>query len=420
MNINTEVLVCESVSIDGDVMRLSGLEVQDAVLAAFMLRLPVEHRKDSAERALRIGLIALEAAGASIDLDHVRRSFEGFQELEKERLDLVTQSVLDILNTHFDEKKGTVSATLQSHLGEKGTLQAQIKQLFDENHSGSVMSTLNAKLEDYFVGDDAKMAALLNAENPDSPVHKEREEFRQKVEDLMKGFEKLRDYIENKGKFSIKGTQKGVEFEKMVIDRFAEIVSGSDDLVQQIGSQKSESGDSKKGDGLIDIDGKNSLPGRARIVIEVKNRTAAITVPKLIEEVKLAKDARQANTALVIFNRDGAAPVGYKHLQVIGGDVFCEVDVDHPEIFILSAAYRLAKIQAEMKLKQRSGQISEEDVSEACRKIRSSLRSFATIRSSITSAHSAIEKIESGLGKLEKEVTAEVEELELVLRPQEN
>ena len=163
MNINTEVLVCESVSIDGDVMRLSGLEVQDAVLAAFMLRLPVEHRKDSAERALRIGLIALEAAGASIDLDHVRRSFEGFQELEKERLDLVTQSVLDILNTHFDEKKGTVSATLQSHLGEKGTLQAQIKQLFDENHSGSVMSTLNAKLEDYFVGDDAKMAALLNA-----------------------------------------------------------------------------------------------------------------------------------------------------------------------------------------------------------------------------------------------------------------
>ena len=64
------------VRLEGDRIVVDRLVLHDPTLAAFLAERPAEDRDGIVERALRIGLIALQDAGVTVNVDVVRAEFE--------------------------------------------------------------------------------------------------------------------------------------------------------------------------------------------------------------------------------------------------------------------------------------------------------------------------------------------------------
>jgi hypothetical protein len=66
-----------SVRVEGDRIVVDRLTLLDPALAAYVVERPAEDRPTLVERALKIGLTALQDAGVTVNVDVVRREFEG-------------------------------------------------------------------------------------------------------------------------------------------------------------------------------------------------------------------------------------------------------------------------------------------------------------------------------------------------------
>ena len=64
------------VRLDGERIIVERLVVHDPPLAAFLAERPADDRPALLERALRIGLLALQDAGVTVNVDVVRAEFE--------------------------------------------------------------------------------------------------------------------------------------------------------------------------------------------------------------------------------------------------------------------------------------------------------------------------------------------------------
>src|ERR1700746_148910 len=65
------------IRVDGDRVIIDRLVIADPSIAAFVAQRDVAERPALVERALRIGLTALQEAGVTVNVDHIRHEFEG-------------------------------------------------------------------------------------------------------------------------------------------------------------------------------------------------------------------------------------------------------------------------------------------------------------------------------------------------------
>jgi hypothetical protein len=131
------------VEIVGDRIRIASLEVVDRALAGFLESRSPEDRAETVERAMRVGLMALQSASGSIDVDHVRRAFDKLLTDAGESNKKATAEVEEILRKTFANEGGALPATLERFLGDKGELALFTKDLFDENRRDSALGKLN-------------------------------------------------------------------------------------------------------------------------------------------------------------------------------------------------------------------------------------------------------------------------------------
>jgi len=85
----------ETVRVDGETIFVEQLKLSDRSLAAFVAQRPPEGRVELIERALRVGLHALQDAGTSLDVDFVRREFDALIERIDAGLDLGDHAAAD-------------------------------------------------------------------------------------------------------------------------------------------------------------------------------------------------------------------------------------------------------------------------------------------------------------------------------------
>ena len=157
------------VEVVGDRIRIASLEVVDRALAGFLESRTPEDRAETVERAMRVGLMALQSASGSIDVDHVRRAFDKLLTDAGESNKKATAEVEEILRKTFANEGGALPATLERFLGDKGELALFTKDLFDENRRDSALGKLNTILGTYFDGDASKLAHLLDPTREASP-----------------------------------------------------------------------------------------------------------------------------------------------------------------------------------------------------------------------------------------------------------
>ena len=134
------------VEIVGDRIRVASLELVDRALAGYLEGRPADERGETVERALRVGLLALQGAGGSIDVDHVRRAFDTFLNATAETNKKAAEEVEAILRKTFATDGGQVPVMLERFIGDKGEIARFTKDLFDENRRDSALGRLNTKI----------------------------------------------------------------------------------------------------------------------------------------------------------------------------------------------------------------------------------------------------------------------------------
>jgi hypothetical protein len=401
-----------SVIVSGDRLIIEHLSLAEPSLTAFVAGRGAEERPQLVERALRIGLVALQDAGVSLNVDVVRREFESLLTRTQAANEHAATALDQVLRQNFADGDGRLPRTLERFLGDRGQLRSFVAELFDETKRDSAIGRMRLLLGSYFDGDASRLALLLDPTRMGSPLHQFRVEVSQ-------GFEKLNDRLTAieaaaaaRGLERSKSAAKGGDFEALVGTMLGDVVRGTGDLVDRTADEAGATIRSKKGDFLLTMDCGVTRGAELRVVVECKDR--AMSGRAMRDELAEARRNRSACVALVVFTPQHA-PTGIAPFDVRQGDVYCVIDPDAPDRAILEAAVRLARLLAVATLRDREVAVDGAAISTAIGAIRGQLDAIRTLKSQLTSIGTRSRAVNDGLDRLREGVLAKVAEVEAEL-----
>jgi hypothetical protein len=318
-----------------------------------------------------------------------------------------------VLRSNFADGDGRLPRTLEKFLGDRGALRTFVGELFDETKRDSAIGRMRTLLGTYFDGDASKLALLLDPTRQNSPMH----QFRAEV---ASGFEKLNERLTAieaaaiaRGAERAKSAAKGGDFEDTLEAMLADIARGAGDLVDRTGGEAGEVLRSKKGDFVVTVDPARTGGADVRVVVEAKDR--AMSVRSIREELREAKQNRAAAVGLVVFS-PAHAPAGIAPFDVRAGDVYCVIDPAAPDVAMLEAALRLARLLAIASLRDVEAEVDVEAIRAAVVGVRAELDALKGIKSTLTSIASSTAAVQASLDRLRDAIVARVNEAEAEIR----
>ncbi|HEV8402191.1 MAG TPA: hypothetical protein VGQ31_04080 [Candidatus Limnocylindrales bacterium] len=401
------------VRLDGDRIVVERLVISDAPLAAFLAERPADDRPDLVGRALRIGLLALQDAGVTVNVDVVRAEFEKLVRQAESVNEKAALALEQTLRSNFADGDGRLPRTLEKFLGDRGALRTMVDELFDESKRDSAIGRIGSMLERYFDGDASKLATLLDPTRLHSPMH----QFRQEMTDGFRSLEERLVAIEAaasaRGAERARSAAKGGDFEDLLEGMLADLARGAGDLLDRTGTEAGAVMKSKKGDFVLTLDARMSRGCDVRVVIEAKDRPMSMRAMR--EELREARENRGAAVALVVFT-PAHAPAGVAPFNLVGDDVYCVIDPDDPDAATLEAAVRLARLLALASLVEHEVEVDAAAIGAALTAIREQLEVVRTLKSQLTSIMTSTKSVWTGLDTMRTSILARVSEAEGELR----
>ncbi len=401
------------VRIEGDRIVIDRLVVRDAALAATLAERPADDRPDLVERALKIGLLALQDAGVTVNVDVVRGEFEKLLRQSQE-VNARAAETLDVaLRTNFADGDGRLPRTLARFLGDMGALRAYVGELFDETKRDSAIGRMRTLLGTYFDGDASRLALLLDPTRQNSPMHQFRVEIGQEFDKLNDRLTAIEAAAAARGVERAKSAAKGADFEDLLEAMLGDLARASGDLVDRTGGEAGGVIRSRKGDFVLTLDPARTGGAEVRVVVEAKDRP--MSGRAIREELREARDNRAAAVGLVVFT-PAHAPSGIAPFDVRAGDVYCVIDPNAPEPSTLEAAVRLARLLALASLRESVAEIDGEAIRAALAGVRGELDAIKGIKSTLTSISTNAAAVQACLDRLRDAVVARVAEAEAEIR----
>jgi hypothetical protein len=398
-----------AVRVADDRIVIDRLTIVDAQLADYLRERPADDRTAVVERALRIGLLALQDAGVTVNVDVVRGEFEKLLQRAEQVNERAATALEQILRTNFADGDGRLPRTLERFLGDRGALRGMVEELFDEKKRDSAIGRIGRMLEMYFDGDASKLARLLDPTRMNSPMH----QFREEMAAGFKGIEARLVAIEAaasaRASERARSSAKGADFEAVLEDLLGEIARGGGDMVERTADEAGATIRSKKGDFVITVNPLVARGADLRIVVEAKDRK--VSGREMRDELREAKTNRSAAVGLVVFS-PAHAPAGIAPFDVRGTDVYCVVDPAAPDGTALETAVRLARLLAVVTLRGEEAEVDAEAVRAALAGIREQLDAIRGLKSHLTSISNAAGSVSTGLDRLRDGVLALVIEAE--------
>jgi hypothetical protein len=399
--------------VDGERIVVDRLVLNDAPLAAFLAERPVDDRPDLVQRALRIGLLALQDAGVTVNVDVVRAEFEKLVRQAESVNEKAALALEQTLRSNFADGDGRLPRTLEKFLGDRGALRTMVDELFDESKRDSAIGRIGSMLERYFDGDASKLATLLDPTRLHSPMH----QFRQEMTDGFRSLEERLVAIEAaasaRGAERARSAAKGGDFEDLLEAMLADLARGAGDLLDRTGTEAGALMKSKKGDFVLTIDSRVARGCDVRVVIEAKDRPMSMRAMR--DELREARENRGAAVALVVFT-PAHAPSGVAPFNLVGDDVYCVIDPDDPDPATLEAAVRLARLLALASLVEHEVEVDAAAIAAALTAIREQLEVVRTLKSQLTSIMTSTKAVWTGLDMMRASILARVAEAESELR----
>jgi hypothetical protein len=397
------------VRVDGDRVVVERLVIRDQALATFVGERPAADRTDLIERAVRIGLLALQDAGVTVNVDVVRAEFEKLVRQAETVNEKAAQALEQTLRTNFADGDGRLPRTLEKFLGDRGALRGMVEELFDETKRDSAIGRIGRMLERYFDGDASKLAMLLDPTRLNSPMH----QFRQEITAGFKVLEERLVAIEAaaaaRGAERARSAAKGGDFEDLLEGMLADLARGAGDLLDRTATEAGALLKSKKGDFVLTVDARMARGSDLRVVIEAKDRPMSMRAIR--EELREARENRGASVAVVVFT-PAHAPSGVAPFALVGDDVYCVIDPEAPEPANLEAAIRLARLLALASLVEHEVEVDAAAIGAALNGIREQLDVVRGLKAQLTSISNATKAVWSGLDQLRSNILARVAEAE--------
>ena len=402
-----------AVRVVGDSIVVDRLRIADRALAAFVAQREEDQRGELAERALRIGLLALQDAGTSLDVDFVRREFDELLERNASMNQRVAETLDQVLRQNFGDQEGRLPRTLERFLGDRGQLHRFVTDLFDEQKRDSAIGRMRTLLGSYFDGDASRLAQLLDPTRLGSPLYQFRTEVSDAFEKLNARLAAMEAAFATRGVERARSAAKGTDFENLLEDMLADIIRGTGDAIERTGTATGDVIRSKKGDFLLTVDPNLCGGAEVRVVIEAKDRQ--VSWRQIREELADAKRNRAAAVAVAVFT-PAHAPSGVAPFDVRFGHVLCVVDPDEPDGATLGAAVRLARLYALASLVHRETEVDAARVLHAVAAVRAELDIVRGLKTQLTSIGRAAGEVSSGLERMREQVFARVADAEVLLQ----
>lgn len=401
------------VRIEGERIVVERLVLADAALAASLAQRDETERPAVVERALRIGLLALQDASTSMDVDVVRREFEKLMQQTTAVNEQAARAVEDVLRANFADVDGRLPRTLERFLGDRGALQQFVNELFDETKRDSAIGRIGGLLGRYFDGDSSKLAVLLDPTRLGSPLH----QFRQEISDGFRGVHERLAAIEAASRARAderaRSAAKGGDFEDLLEAMLGNLARGSGDLLDRTGTETGSVLGSKKGDFVLTLDARLTRGADVRVVVEAKDRTMSQRAMR--EELREARENRGAAVAMAVWT-PAHAPTGVAPFAMVGDDVHVVVDPEAPDAAYLEAAVRLARLLALAQLQEREVEVDAAAIARALAGVREQLEAIRALKTQLTSVANATKAVWNGLDALKTGILARVTEAEAELR----
>jgi hypothetical protein len=402
-----------SVRIDGERIVVERLVLVDGALAAALAERDEADRPAVAERALRIGLLALQDAATSMDVDVVRREFEKLVGQTTKANEDAAREVETVLRANFADVDGRLPRTLEKFLGDRGALQVFVKDLFDETKRDSAIGRIGVLLGRYFDGDQSRLAVLLDPTRFGSPLHQFRQEVADGFRDLTEKLVALEAASTARAGERAKSAAKGGDFEDLLEGMLGDIARGNGDMVDRTGLTEGAVAKSKKGDFVITLDARVARAADVRLVVEAKDRK--LSGPEMRRELREACENRDALVAVAVWSAQHA-PTGVAPFNVIGDDVHVVVDPAAPDPAYLEAAIRLARLMAFAKLAEKTVDVDAQAIAKALAGVREQLEMVRNLKTQLTSISNVTRTVTDGLDTMRAGILARVVEAEGELR----
>jgi ribosomal 50S subunit-associated protein YjgA (DUF615 family) len=400
------------IRVEGDRIVVERLILADASLAAGLAERPADDRPAVVERALRIGLLALQDASMTVDVDVVRREFDKLVAQASAANEQAARAVEEVLRTNFADGEGRLPRTLERFLGDRGALRQFVDELFDETKRDSALGRIGGLLGTYFDGDRSKLALLLDPTRLGSPLH----QFRQEIADGFRGVHERLATIEAasraRAEERARSAAKGGDFEDLLAELLGDIARGSGDLLDRTSIETGAVLGSKKGDFVLTLDPRLTRGADLRVVLEAKDR--AMSQRAMREELREARQNRCAAVSVAIWS-PAHAPSGIAPFALVGEDVHVVVDPKAPDRAYLEAAIRLARVLALGTLDEREVDLDAAAIARALTGVREQLEAIRALKAQLTSVSNATKAVWTGLDQLRTGVLARVAEAEAEL-----
>jgi hypothetical protein len=400
------------VRVDGERILVDRLVMSDGPAAAWLAAQPMDDHAILVERAIRIGLTAMQSVGVSLNVDAVRAEFDRFADQSRTANEQAAQALEQVLRTNFADGDGRLPRTLETFLGDRGKLKSMVDELFDPAKRDSAIGRIGAMLERYFDGDASKLATLLDPTRLGSPLHQFRDEVAKGFEALQAKLAALEAAQTARAGERAKSAAKGADFEDLLEGMLGDVARGANDLLERCGTESGDAGRSKKGDFVLTLD-PNLTPGcELRIVVEAKNR--GMSGREMRDELRAAKTNRDAAVALVVFTPEHA-PAGIAPFDVRAGDVYAVLDPANPDPAVLQAAVRLARLLALASARASADELDTAPITESLRTIREALEVIRALKVQLTNIGTTSAGVSTSLDKLRALIVASIEQAERAL-----
>lgn len=356
------------------------------------------------EDALRIGVLALRATGLSVNVDFIEREFQRLVGQVESELDRRVRDMNEALERTFG-KEGALDRALNQYLGEGG----QVADLFNPARRDSAIGRIKELLAAHLDGEGSTLHKTLDLSNPNSPLHKWREELREGFGAIRKQLEDYRKDVEARlaaeqahAEAFEKTALKGGEYQDLVFEAASHIARHFGDSVEPTGDLPGIGG-SKTGDVVITVNPRDSGGAPLRLVLEAKDRALGLT--PILRELEEARKNRGAAAAVAVYSREEHMPAGTGPFSEHGVNLYlCLYDKDAPDdAAALGLAYRAARFWALRDLAQAgTGTVDPGKVREEIAAARKLLASFTAIKSKVTQIKNAVGQ---GTEELDKELS---------------
>jgi hypothetical protein len=397
------------IRVDGERIIIERLVLRDPTLAAVLAQREPVDRPAVVERALKVGLLAIQDVAVSMDVDLVRDEFEKLVHASEQSQQRATEALDQVLRANFADGDGRLPRTLERFLGDRGQLRGFVAELFDETKRDSAIGRMRTLLGEFFDGDASRLAVLLDPTRQHSPMHQFRSEITSGFERLNERLSAIEAAAAARGVERARSAAKGGDFEAVLAALLADSARGAGDIVDRTGDEIGEMLRSKKGDFVVTINPERTGGAEVRVVVEAKDR--AMSVRSIREELREAKQNRAATVGLVVFSTEHA-PAGIAPFDVRAGDVYCVIDPAVPDPTILDASLRLAKLLAIASLREIEADVDAESIRATLANVRGELDALKGIKATLTSISNSATGVQQALDRLRDAIIAQVCEAE--------